>query len=305
MKQLVVISGKGGTGKTSLVASFAALAGRTVLADCDVDAADLHLVVQSSLVSRSDFSGGKRAVIDPDRCADCAACEGVCRFDAITSEPAEGRGNAITRTIDRFACEGCGVCAWFCPENAIELVDTVDGEWYLSEARFGPMAHARLNAAGENSGKLVSLLRSEARKVASDRGSDLVGIDGSPGIGCPVIASITGADLVLVVTAPTLSGLHDLERVIRLTRHFEIPVLVVINRFDVNEEITRRAEQHARRLGAQIVGRVRLDPAVTEAQIQGLSVVEHTKNGAAADITGVWKNVRSRLAAQLPLYVEA
>ncbi len=305
MKQLVVISGKGGTGKTSLVASFAALAEKTVLADCDVDAADLHLVVQSSLVSRNDFYGGKRAAIDPDLCADCGTCEDVCRFDAIASGRRAKRADSVQPTIDAVACEGCGVCAWFCPENAIELVDTIDGEWYLSETRFGPMVHARLDPAGENSGKLVSLIRFEARKTAASRKIEHIIIDGSPGIGCPVIASITGADIVLVVTEPTLSGLHDLDRVIQLTNHFEIPVLIVVNKYDVNEEITRRAEQHARRLGAEIAGRVRWDPAVTEAQIRGLSVVEHTNNGAGADIADVWKNVKSRLAAKLPLFVEA
>lgn len=285
MKQLVVISGKGGTGKTSLVASFASLAERAVLADCDVDAADLHLVVQSSLVSRTDFWGGKRALIDSDRCTDCGICRDLCRFDAISSD-------SSTFSVDPIACEGCGVCAWFCAEDAIDLVNTIDGEWYLSETRLGPMVHARLKAAGENSGKLVSILRTEAREAAKIRDIDLVIIDGSPGIGCPVIASITGADLVVVVTEPTLSGLHDLERVIRLTKHFRIPTMIVVNRYDVNEEIARRAELHAQKLGAGLLGRIRYDPAVTQAQIQGLSVVEHSSNGAAADITEIWGNLQ-------------
>jgi MinD superfamily P-loop ATPase len=288
MKQLVVISGKGGTGKTSLVASLAVLSERTVLADCDVDAADLHLVVQSSLVFRSDFSGGRRALIDSERCADCGTCEDLCRFDAIGS-------NDLTRSVDPIACEGCGVCAWFCAEGAIDLVDTTDGEWYLSETRVGPMVHARLNPAGENSGKLVSLLRNEARQVAENRGVELLIVDGAPGIGCPVIASITGADLVLIVTEPTLSGLHDLERVIRLTHHFGIPAKVVINRYDINKNITRRTEQHAQRLGAGLVGRIRFDPAVTKAQIEGLAVVEHSSSGAAADIREVWRYLQHPL----------
>jgi MinD superfamily P-loop ATPase len=286
MKQLVIISGKGGTGKTSLVASFASLAERAVLADCDVDAADLHLVVQSSLVNRHDFRGGKRALIDGDRCSNCGVCEDLCRFNAISSD-------SSTISVDPIACEGCGVCAWFCSEGAIDLVNTVDGEWYLSETRLGPMVHARLKAAGENSGKLVSLLRAEARNVAKNRDIDLVLIDGSPGIGCPVIASITGADLVLVVTEPTLSGLHDLERVIRLTSHFGIPTKAVVNRFDINEKIAMQAEKQAQKLGAELVGRIRFDPAVTQAQIQGVSVVEHSSNGAAADITQVWENLQA------------
>ncbi len=295
MKELVVISGKGGTGKTSLVASFAALAEKAVLVDCDVDAADLHLVVQPSLVSCDDFFGGDVATIDCERCADCGTCEDLCRFDAVVAVSRGLGGESITRTVDPIACEGCGVCAWFCPEDAIDLVPRTSGEWYLSETRRGPMVHARLGAAGENSGKLVSLLRSEALKVAKSRKVDLVIVDGAPGIGCPVIASITGADLVLVVTEPTLSGLHDLERVIRLTNHFGIPATIVVNKYDVNPEVARTAEQHARTLGAWLGGRVRFDPAVTEAQIRGLSVVEHSSNGAAADIVEVWKSVQKVL----------
>jgi MinD superfamily P-loop ATPase len=305
VKQLVVISGKGGTGKTSLVASFAALAQEAVLVDCDVDAADLHLVTQGSLISRADFCAGKRASIDREWCAGCGTCEELCRFDAIVSQDHDPLNDLIVRTVDPAACEGCGVCAWFCPEGAIDLIPQTDGEWFLSETRFGPMVHARLRAAGENSGKLVSLLRSEARKIATNRSVDLVVIDGAPGIGCPVIASITGADLVVVVTEPTLSGLHDLERVIHLSNHFDTPAMIVVNRFDVNREITRRAEQHAQKLGAGIAGRVQLDSAVTKAQIEGLSVVEHTRNGAAADIAAVWEKIHRQLARPDALIAEA
>jgi MinD superfamily P-loop ATPase len=298
MKQLVVISGKGGTGKTSLVASFASLAERVVLADCDVDAADLHLVVQASLVSRNDFRGGTCALIDDDHCSFCGICEDLCRFDAISSD-------SSTFSVDPVACEGCGVCAWFCTEGAIDLVKTIDGEWYLSETRLGPMVHARLKAAGENSGKLVNLLRAEARTVAENRDIDLVIIDGSPGIGCPVIASITGVDLALVITEPTLSGLHDLERVVRLTDHFGIPAKVVINRYDININMTRRIEQSVRRLGAELLGRVRYDPAVTQAQIEGLSVIEHSSDGAAADIAAVWRDLHKSLFEHERLALEA
>ena len=290
MKQIVIISGKGGTGKTSLVASLAALAGKSVLADCDVDAADLHLVVSPSPVERHDFIGGKRAVIDGERCTDCGTCAELCRFDAIAGESSD-------RAADPIRCEGCGVCAWFCPEQAIDLVDTIEGEWTLSETRFGPMVHARLNPAGENSGKLVSILRSEARLTAESRKIETVLIDGSPGIGCPVIASITGADLVLVVTEPTLSGLHDFERVIGLTRHFGIPSMVVVNKYDINEENTRRVEELATRLGTGVAGRIRFDPAVTEAQVKGVSLVEYSSAGAGSDVVEVWKRVQWTLSS--------
>ncbi len=290
MKQIVIISGKGGTGKTSLVASLAALAGTSVLADCDVDAADLHLVVGPSPVERSDFVGGKRAVIDPERCNDCESCVDLCRFGAIN-------GSSTDRTVDPLACEGCGVCAWFCPEQAISLVDAIEGEWYRSETRFGPMVHARLHPAGENSGKLVSLLRAEARSTAEERKIETVLIDGSPGIGCPVIASITGADLALVVTEPTLSGLHDFERVIGLTRHFGIRSMVVVNKYDLNEANTRRIEALATGLGTGVAGRIRFDPAVTGAQVEGVPLVEFSSDGAASDMVEVWKRVQWTLSA--------
>jgi MinD superfamily P-loop ATPase len=226
-------------------------------------------------------------------------CEDLCRFGAI-SNVVDERVSALERpVVDPVACEGCGVCAWFCEEAAIDLVPVVSGEWFLSETRHGPMVHARLAAAAENSGKLVSLVRSQARITAATRDLDLVLVDGAPGIGCPVIASVTGADLVLVVTEPTLSGLHDLGRVIGLTEHFGIPAMVLVNKYDLNDELSGEVEQLARARGARIAGRVRYDDAVTEAQIHGLSVVEHSAHGAAADIVGVWETVVAALGMTL------
>jgi MinD superfamily P-loop ATPase len=291
VKELVVISGKGGTGKTSIVASFAALTGEAVLADCDVDAADLHLILQPHVLRREPFSGGKRARIRADRCLACGKCEEVCRFDAITPD---GPGNSHTdRTlrVDPIACEGCGVCAWFCPEGAIELAPVVNGEWFVSQTRFGPMVHATLGIAEENSGKLVSLVRRQARETASTEKRELVIVDGSPGIGCPVIASITGADLVLVVTEPTLSGLHDLGRVADLTRHFGIPTLVCTNKWDINPEVAAQIESYAAERGLRIAGRIRYDTAVTRAQISGQTLVEYQTNGCSSDIREVWNAV--------------
>ena len=295
-KELVVISGKGGTGKTSIVASFAALAEKAVLADCDVDAADLHLVLEPTIVRREEFSGGCRARIVAERCTACGKCEEICRFDAIRLDgPGNGKVDKTYR-VDPIACEGCGVCAWFCADNAVEFAPAINGEWFVSDTRCGPMVHARLGVAEENSGKLVSIVRIEAKKIVEDRKLDLVLIDGAPGIGCPVIASITGADVVLVVTEPTLSGLHDLQRVADLTRHFGIQTLVCVNKWDLNNELASRIETQARSRGLRVAGRVRYDRAVTEAQIKKLSVVEHARNGVAGDIKNLWANVQEALA---------
>ena len=295
VKELAVISGKGGTGKTSVVASFAALSGSSVLADCDVDAADLHLVLEPRIIQRHEFAGGKRARIKPGQCTACGKCEELCRFDAIYFD---GPGNGaveMTFRVDPAACEGCGVCAWFCAEDAIEFGPVVNGEWFQSETRCGPLVHARLGIAEENSGKLVSTVRTNAKRIAEQRGLDLVLIDGSPGIGCPVIASVTGATLVLAVTEPTLSGLHDLERVAELTRHFGIPTLVCINKWDLNPEVCARIEARARERGLELAGRIRYDHAVTEAQIRREAVVEYEQDGCAMDLRAVWIRVMARL----------
>ena len=301
MRELVVISGKGGTGKTSIVASFAALAEKAVLADCDVDASDLHLVLGPRIISRNRFSGGSRARIMSGHCTACGKCEEICRFDAIFYDgPGNGRMGKTFR-VDPIACEGCGVCAWFCDENAIEFAPADNGEWFISDTRRGPMVHAKLGIAEENSGKLVSLVRTEAKRLAAERKLDLLIIDGSPGIGCPVIASITGTDLVLVVTEPTLSGLHDLGRVTRLTRHFGIKTLVCVNKWDLNAELATRIEMDAREIGVEAVGRIGYDPAVTEAQVHKQALVEYTEAGAAADIKKLWSQVSNRLGKLSPL----
>ncbi|MDX9754380.1 MAG: ATP-binding protein [bacterium] len=292
MKEIVVISGKGGTGKTSLTASFAALTPRLAIADCDVDAADLHLILDPKPVARAKFSGGSRARILAGHCTACGKCEELCRFDAIYYD---GPGNGIvekTYRVDPIACEGCGVCAWFCTDKAIEFAPAVNGEWYKSETRFGPMVHAKLGIAEENSGKLVTLVRKEAVAIALERGLDGVLVDGSPGIGCPVIASVTGADQVLIVTEPTVSGVHDLRRVAALVKQFDIPTWVCINKWDLNPAATELIEREGGELGVSLAGRVRYDRATTEAQIEGKTVVEYRQDGIAEDIRAVWKRLR-------------
>ncbi len=289
MKELVVISGKGGTGKTSITASFAVLAERPVIADCDVDAADLHLVLSPQISERHEFRSGHEAVIRADKCTGCGECMTHCRFDAVkTNGNVEGGAPFI---IDPIACEGCGVCVRFCPEHAIDFPERSCGEWMISETRCGPMVHARLGVAAENSGKLVSTVRQEARRIAEQGHHPLIIVDGPPGIGCPVIASLTGATTVLVVTEPTVSGEHDLRRVLKLTAHFKIPTAVCVNKWDLNPGMTERIEEKASQDGARIVGRIRYDRAVTQAQMQERAVVETTAP-CVADIRHVWEQLK-------------
>ncbi|MBN2345249.1 MAG: ATP-binding protein [Candidatus Aminicenantes bacterium] len=289
MKELVVISGKGGTGKTSLAASLAVLAGNAVVADCDVDAADLHLVLAPSLRERHDFLSGNEAVIRAQDCTGCGTCAELCRFDAIGKE-IRADGAPVFR-VDPIACEGCGVCVRFCPERAIDFPKSLCGEWMISDTRCGPMVHARLKAAAENSGKLVSLVRREARRIAEEEGRPQIVVDGPPGIGCPVIASLSGASLVLVVTEPTVSGEHDLERVLALARHFDMPAAVCVNKWDLNPAMAERIEGRAAAAGAKISGRVRYDPGVTAAQLQELTVVE-TAAPCVDDIRQIWDHLQ-------------
>jgi len=291
MKEPTVISGKGGTGKTSIVASFAALAENKVLADCDVDAADLHLVLEPEVIYSEDFSGGKRAAIVSDRCNRCGNCYEACRYDAVVRDVDLDEVLSYNYHIDPIACEGCGVCVRACPRNAITFEPAINGQWYRCRTRHGPLVHAKLGIAEENSGKLVTLVRNQAKEIAEQNNLDLVIIDGSPGIGCPVIASITGADLVLVVTEPTQSGKHDLERVTELTGHFGIETLVCINKWDLNPEVSAEIEKLAHKRSTPIAGKVRYDNAITEAQIKKLSVVEYSGNKVAEDIKSVWNEV--------------
>lgn len=295
MKEIVVISGKGGTGKTSIVASFAALADNVILADCDVDAADLHLILQPKIKHSSDFSGGRQAHIVSEKCIGCGKCAEVCNFDAaIFNGPANDLVGK-TYTIDPISCEGCGVCVHFCPVDAIEFKDAINGQWFISETRFGTMIHARLGIAEENSGKLVSLIRKEAKRIAAERNKNLIIVDGSPGIGCPVIASVSGADLVLAVTEPTLSGQHDLDRVVELTEHFKIPTAVCINKYDINPKIAKAIEEKALERNLRVVGKIAYDIAVTKAQIAAKSIVEYSSNGLNDQIVSLWESVLSML----------
>jgi MinD superfamily P-loop ATPase len=300
MKELVVISGKGGSGKTSLVASFAALARNKVMADCDVDAADLHLVLAPVIERREVFKAGKKARVRPDACVGCGVCAEHCVFEAVSMDGPANGAIAKTYRIDEIACEGCGVCLHVCPAGAIEFTEPACGEWFVSRTRFGPLVHAKLGVAQENSGKLVYRVRTEARDVAKRESLDLVIIDGPPGIGCPVIASMTGANLALAVTEPTPSGLHDLQRVQRLAQHFRIPMIVCINKYDINVEMSDEIERKCRDNDVEVVGRIRYAPEVTQAQIAGQSVIEYGQGAVVGDVERVWREVEGRLRDKAP-----
>jgi MinD superfamily P-loop ATPase len=280
VKEVLVLSGKGGTGKTSIVGSFAALAKGAVLADCDVDAADLHLLLEPVIQQRQEFWSGQVAAIDEEKCTQCGLCQELCRFKAIRDF-----------RVERISCEGCGFCSHICPAKAITMEENLSGHWFISDTRYGPLVHARLGIAQENSGKLVATVRQQAKQIAENQGKDLIISDGPPGIGCPVISSLSGANLALLVTEPTLSGIHDMERVLGVCRHFNVPSLVCINKYDINKENTRQIESYCLSQGIEVAARIPFDNAVTEAMVQGLPVVEYANNTVSRQIELLWQNI--------------
>jgi MinD superfamily P-loop ATPase len=286
MKELVIISGKGGTGKTSLVAACASLSENKILCDADVDAADLHLLMNPNVKEHHDFQGGNTAIINSELCTGCGLCRDLCRWDAISGD----------FDVDSLECEGCGVCVYFCPEKAIEFPVNTCGEWYISDTRFGPMVHARLGIAEENSGKLVTLVRMEAKKLAEDKGLDLIITDGPPGVGCPVIASIGGASAVLIVTEPTVSGHHDMERVTELAAHFNVPAMMCVNKFDLNTKQTSKIEEFAAEKNVTVLGRIPFDPIFTRSMVQGQTIFEYDKGSESGQaIRLIWERVSETL----------
>jgi len=285
MKEVVVLSGKGGTGKTSMVASFAALAQNKVMADCDVDAADLYLLLQPQIKQEHEFWSGQTAYIDNEKCTECGVCVEVCRFGAIENY-----------VVDQVSCEGCGFCSQVCPVDAITMAENMSGHWFISETRYGPLVHARLSIAQENSGKLVALVRQNAKHTAEEENLNYIIVDGPPGIGCPVISSVSGADLALLVTEPTLSGMHDLDRIIELCRHFGIPALVCINKYDINEQNSHQIESYCANQKVEVVSRIPFDNVVTEALVNSVPVVEFSDGRASREIESLWRKVSVALA---------
>ena len=286
MREIVVISGKGGTGKTSITAGFASLAKDTVFADCDVDAPDLHLILKPKIKETIGFHGLKLPVIDRAVCTNCKRCYESCKFDAIDEDI----------NVIKERCEGCGVCTYVCPVNAIDMVDRDSGFVYISETRFGPMVHAILNTAEETSGKLVAEVRKNAKKLAEQENMENILIDGPPGIGCPVTSSITGVDLVLIVTEPTLSAIHDLERVLEVADHFSVPAVVCINKYDINRENTEKIEVYCRNNNVEVIGRISYDTEVTEAMVVEKTIVEYNSLGRVSKVLmDMWRKIEEKL----------
>ena len=284
MKEIVILSGKGGTGKTTIVGSFAALAQGKVLADCDVDAADLYLLLSPSEREKSEFWSRQVASIDEDICTRCGLCQDLCRFNAIKDF-----------RVDPVSCEGCGFCSHICPVEAITMRESMSGYWFISDTKYGPLVHARLGIAQENSGKLVAAVRQQAKHIADEHGLDYIISDGPPGIGCPVISSLSGTSLALLVTEPTLSGMHDLERVLSVCRHFGVTALVCINKYDLNEENTWQIESNCLRHGVEIAGKVPFDNVVTDSIVQGIPVVEYSDGSVTREIERMWYTLSAML----------
>lgn len=289
MKELVVISGKGGTGKTSIVASIAKLANeekdcKPVFVDCDVDAADLHIILAPEIEQKNDFYSGKTAFINKDKCVECSKCQEICKFNAVKDFE-----------IDKILCEGCGVCAKFCPTKAIEMKENLAGQWFVSNTRFGKFVHAKLGIAEENSGKLVTKIRNQARLVADQEKANLIIADGSPGIGCPVIASISGANLILIVTEPTKSGFHDLQRVYELTKHFKLDCNVCINKYDINKIVSKEIVNYCKENNIDVIAQILYDKDFSKAQINKKSIVEYSNNIASKEIKNMWQKLKTKL----------
>ena len=284
IKQLAIVSGKGGTGKTTLAAAFASLASNKVLIDCDVDAADLHLLLRPKVLKQEKYYGGRSPRVDLDQCTQCGLCTEVCRFDAI-----------VNGLVDYVSCEGCGFCSHICPEDAITMEEAFSGDWFVSDTPYGPFVHARLGIGEENSGKLVTVVRKQAMEIANEKHLGFILIDGPPGIGCPVTASLTGVNLILAITEPTLSGIHDLERILKLAEHFKIPSAVCINKFDINLENTDRIVAYCEKNGSRIIGKIPYEPKVVEALVNKKTVMEYPCNEIQGIVHRMWEEIETVL----------
>jgi MinD superfamily P-loop ATPase len=284
VKQLAIVSGKGGTGKTTIAAAFASLAKNKVMVDCDVDAADLHLLLKPTVLVQEKYFGGRSPRVDLDKCTQCGLCTEVCRFNAIDHG-----------VVHPVSCEGCGFCSHICPEMAITMKEAFSGDWFVSETPYGPFVHARLGIGEENSGKLVTVVRKKAMEIAKEKNLSFILIDAAPGIGCPVTASLTGVNLALTITEPTVSGIHDLERILKLSDHFKIPSMVCINKFDLNLENSAQIASYCKNNGSRLIGQIPYEPKVIEALVNMKTVMEYPCNEVQQIVQGMWKEAERLL----------
>jgi MinD superfamily P-loop ATPase len=287
MKEIVIISGKGGTGKTSITASFAMLGGKNiVVADCDVDAADMHLLMQPDWEKSEDFYSGVIAKIDQEKCIKCGKCADVCRFNAIPIIDKK-------YVVNTLNCEGCGYCFHICPTDAITMNEQNVGKWYISNTKAdNVMVHARLGIGAENSGKLVAKVKNEAKRIAEETGKQFIVVDGSPGIGCPVVSSLSGADFVVLVTEPTVSGLHDLKRVYELVKKFNIPAGCIINKADLNPSVARQIKGFLREESIIHISNLPYDETFTKAMTNGQTIVEYDDANLKNIVVNSWKKIK-------------
>lgn len=286
MKEITILSGKGGAGKTSVAAALASLAENSVFCDNDVDAADLHLIFKPKIQETHKFDSGSKAKINPEFCTNCGLCEEYCRFDAIHQN-----SNSFPE-VNIFKCEGCRLCERICPVQAITTHQNFNNEWFVSETRFGPLVHAKMGPGEENSGKLVSEIRQKAREIASRNKASFIISDGPPGIGCSAIASVTGTDAVLLIIEPTVSGLHDAKRLVQLVSNFKIPLYAVINKFDINLEFTQTVEDYLREESIPLIGKIPFTTAMVESMIAEKTIIEFDpKSEISAEFNRIWEEL--------------
>ncbi len=290
MKEITILSGKGGAGKTTVSAALASLAGNAVFCDSDVDAADLHLIFQPLIKEYNTFNSGNKAVIQPEKCINCGLCAESCRFDAI-------KKNSVGQyEINQFQCEGCRLCERICPENSITITENNNNNWYISDTRFGTLIHARMAPGAENSGRLVTQIREKAKEIAQQTEAEFIISDGPPGIGCSAISSITGTNLVLLVIEPTLSGFHDAKRLVELIENFKIPILAVINKFDLNTKVAQNVINFLVKKKIKLIGKINFDKKIVESMINGQTIIEFSPESIISkEIYYIWDKIRNQV----------